>query len=181
MIRKGNFMENAVLKALEDRRSVKKYQSRPLEEEKLDAILRAGTFAPTGRNLQSPVMVVVRDDETREILRRMNAEILGNPDCDPFYGAPVIVIVLADKTVPTYIEDGSLVMGNLMHAAYALGVDSCWIHRARQEFESEEGKALLKKWGIEGDLAGIGHCILGYRDCEYPAVRPRKENYIYKV
>ncbi len=174
-------MENEIIKALRERRSVKKYKDVPLEEEKLDAILEAATFSPTGRNLQSPIMVVVRDAETRETLRRMNAEIMGNPDADPFYGAPVIVIVLADRNVHTYIEDGSLVMGNLMNAAYALGVDSCWIHRARQEFESEEGKALLKKWGIEGDYAGIGHCILGYRDCEYPAVRPRKKNYIYKV
>lgn len=174
-------MENVVLKALEERRSVKKYSSRPLEEEKLDAILRAATYAPTGRNLQSPVMVVVRDEATREMLRKMNAEILGNPDADPFYGALVIVVVLADKNVSTYIEDGSLVMGNLMIAAHSLGVDSCWIHRARQEFDSPEGKALLKKWGIEGDYAGIGHCILGYREGDAPKVRPRKENYIYKV
>ena len=133
-----------------------------------------------GRNLQSPVMVVVRDDETKEILRRMNAEILGNPNCDPFYGAPVIVIVLADKTVNTYIEDGSLVMGNLMHAAYALGVDSCWIHRARQEVESEEGKALLRKWGLPETLVGVGNCILGYPD-EEPAPKPRREGRIIKV
>ncbi len=174
-------MDNMVLKALEERRSVKKYSSRALEEDKLDAILRAATFAPTGRNLQSPIMVVVRDAQTREMLRKMNAEILGNPDADPFYGAPVIVVVLADKSVNTYIEDGSLVMGNLMIAAHSLGVDSCWIHRARQEFESPEGKALLEKWGIEGDYAGIGHCILGYREGDAPAVRPRKGNYIYKV
>ncbi len=174
-------MENNVLKALEERRSIRKYQSRQVEEDKLDAILRAGSYAPTGRNFQSPVIVAVRDAETREQLRHMNAEIMGAPDSDPFYGAPVIVIVLADRNVPTYIEDGSLVMGNLMNAAYSLGVDSCWIHRARQEFDSDEGKGLLRKWGIEGDLAGIGHCILGYRDCEYPEARPRKENYIYKV
>ena len=174
-------MENEILRALCERRSVKKYKTTPIEEETLDAILETATYTPTGRNLQSPIMVVVRDAETREQLRRMNAEILGNPDSDPFYGAPVIVIVLADRSVRTYIEDGSLVMGNLMNAAYAVGVDSCWIHRARQEFDSEEGKALLRKWGINGDYAGIGHCILGYRDCDYPAVRPRKENYIYKV
>lgn len=174
-------MENMVLKALEERRSVKKYSNRGLEEEKLDAILKAATYAPTGRNLQSPIMVVVRDEDTREILRKMNAEILGNPNADPFYGAPVIVVVLADKNVNTYIEDGSLVMGNLMIAAHSLGVDSCWIHRARQEFDSQEGKELLKKWGIDGDYAGIGHCILGYREGDAPTVRPRKENYIYKV
>ena len=174
-------MKNEVLAALEDRRSIRKYSAKQLEEDKLDAILRAGTYAPTGRNAQAPIMVVVKDTETREKLRRMNAEIMGSPDIDPFYNAPVIVIVLADKKIHTYLEDGSLVMGNLMLAAYSLGVDSCWIHRAREEFESEEGKALLKEWGIEGDYVGIGHCILGYREGEYPAARPRKENYLYKV
>ena len=174
-------MENEIIKALRERRSVKKYKSDPIDEQTLDAILEAATYAPTGRNLQSPIMVVVRDAETREQLRRMNAEILESPDSDPFYGAPVIVIVLADRSIRTHVEDGSLVMGNLMHAAHSLGVDSCWIHRARQEFDSEEGKALLKKWGIEGDYVGIGHCILGYRDCDYPATRPRKEKYIYKI
>ena len=100
---------------------------------------------------------------------------------DPFYGAPTIVVVLADQSRGTCVEDGSLVMGNLMNAAYAVGVDSCWIHRAREVFASEEGKALLAQWGIEGDYIGIGHCILGYRDCELPQAKPRKENYIYRV
>lgn len=181
MILYEEIMENEILRALRERRSIKKYKDTPIEEEKLDAILEAATFSPTGRNLQSPIIVVIRDAQTREILRKMNAELLGSPDSDPFYGAPVIAVVLADRSIRTYVEDGSLVLGNLMNAAYALGVDSCWIHRARQEFDSEEGKALLKKWGIEGDYAGIGHCILGYRDCDYPATRPRKEKYIYKI
>lgn len=174
-------MENAVLKVLEERRSVRKYKSVQVEEEKLQAILRAGTYAASGMGKQPAIMVVVQDEETRETLRRMNASVMGNPNIDPFYGAPTIVIVLADRSSGTYLEDGSLVMGNLMNAAHAVGVDSCWIHRAKEEFESEEGKALLKKWGIEGDYAGIGHCILGYRDCEYPDAKPRKENYIYRV
>lgn len=174
-------MENAVLKSLKERRSVRSYKAEQIKEAELNAILEAGTYAATGMNRQSPIIVVVQDEETREILRRMNAEILGNPDSDPFYGAPTILIVLADKNIRTYLEDGSLVMGNLMNAAYAVGVDSCWIHRAKEEFDSEEGKALLKKWGIEGDYAGIGHLILGYRDGDYPETRERKENYIYKV
>ena len=174
-------MENIVLKSMEERRSIRSYQSRQVEEDKLQAILRAGTYAATGRGLQSPIMIVVQDKDVREQLRRMNATIMGNPDMDPFYGAPTIIIVLADRAVSTCVEDGSVVMANLMNAAYALGVDSCWIHRAREEFESEEGKALLAKLGIEGDYIGVGHCILGYRKGDYPTARPRKENYIYRV
>ena len=174
-------MENAVLKNLQERRSIRKYLPKQVDEEQLQAILQAGMFAPTGRGLQSPVMIVVQDKEVREKLRKMNASVMGNPDMDPFYGAPTIIVVLADKTVSTCVEDGSLVMGNLMNAAYSVGVDSCWIHRAREEFESEEGKALLKEWGVKGDYIGIGHCILGYRDCESPVARERKANYIYRV
>ncbi len=174
-------MENIVLKSLKERRSIRSYQDRQVDEEALQAILEAGTYAATGMNKQVPIIVCVQDKETIEQLRRMNAEIMGNPDSDPFYGAPTVLIVLATTERPTYVEDGSLVLGNLMNAAYAVGVDSCWIHRAKQEFESEEGKALLRKWGIEGEYVGIGHLILGYRDCELPAPAPRKENYIYRV
>ena len=111
----------------------------------------------------------------------MNAEVMGTTS-DPFYGAPTVIVVLADKSKrSTYVEDGSLVMGNLMNAAHSLGVDSCWIHRAKEVFESEKGQDLLKKWGVEGDYVGIGHCILGYRDCEYPDAKPRKKGYIVRV
>ena len=175
------FMENQMIRALCERRSVRSYQYRLIEEEKLEAILQAGMYAPTGRGRQSPIMVVIQDTETREKLRCMNAEIMGTPDADPFYGAPTIVVVLADRTVPTCLEDGCLVMGNLMNAAYAVGVDSCWIHRAREEFDSNEGKALLNQWGIKGDYVGIGHCILGYGDCENPKPKERKKNYVYRV
>ena len=174
-------MKQDLISCLCTRRSVRSYQYRPIEEEKLEQILRAGTFAPTGRGRQAPIMVVVQDTETRETLRRMNASIMGATDTDPFYGAPTVVVVLADATIPTHIEDGCLVMGNLMAAAHALGVGSCWIHRAREEFASEEGKALLKQWGIEGEYVGIGHCILGYAKGDAPAARPRKDNYIYRV
>ena len=174
-------MENIVLKSLKERRSIRSYKDKQVDEEALQAILEAGTYAATGMNRQVPIIVCVQDKETIEQFRRMNAEIMGTPDKDPFYGAPTVLIVLASTERPTYVEDGSLVLGNLMNAAYAVGVDSCWIHRAKQEFESEEGKALLKKWGIEGDYVGIGHLILGYRDCELPQPSPRKENYIYRV
>ena len=175
-------MENKVIDSLLSRRSIRSYRPEQIRDEELEAILKAGTYAASGRNRQSAIMIAVQDAQTVALLSKMNAEIMGS-NIDPFYGAPTVIVVLADKTVPTHFEDGCLVMGNLMNAAYAVGVDSCWIHRAREEFESEEGKALLREWGVENaeNYVGIGHCILGYRDCEYPAPIPRKENYIYKV
>ena len=172
---------NEVLNAIYERRSVKKYTDRPVPAELLDEILKAGSWAANGKAWQAPVMVAVTDPETRETLRRLNAEILGNPDADPFYGAPTVVVVLSDSDRFTYVEDGSLVIGNMMLAAYSLGVDSCWIHRAREMFETEEGKALKAKWGLGDNYIGIGNCILGYADEEHPAMKPRKENYIYYV
>ena len=171
---------NATINDLISRRSCRAYSEKAVEEEKLAEILKAGTYAPTGRNKQSPVIVAVEDKATRDLLSKMNKEIMGS-DTDPFYGAPTVLIVLADPAVPTYLYDGALVMGNLLNAANALGVDSCWIHRAREEFESKEGKALLKKWGLPEGLAGIGHCILGYRKPALPAPAPRKENYVVRV
>ena len=174
-------MENVILKALKERRSVRRYQPRQISEEQLSAILEAGTYAATGMNRQSPIIVAVQDAATIERLTRMNAAVMGREGSDPFYGAPTVLIVLADRSVPTCVEDGSLVLGNLMNAAHAVGVDSCWIHRAREEFETDEGKALLAAWGIEGDYVGVGHLILGYRDGDNPETRPRKQNYIYRV
>lgn len=175
-------MSESVIDCLCERRSIRAYTDRPVDENALLAILRAGEYAPTGMNRQSPVMVAVQDKNVREQLRALNAAVMGTPDADPFYGAPTVIVVLADRTVGTYIEDGALVMGNLMNAAHALGVDSCWIHRAREEFESETGKALLVGWGLDPEkYVGIGHCILGYRACEYPAARPRKENRVIRV
>lgn len=171
---------NEVLTCLKERRSIRKYKNEQIKDEELNQILEAGTYAATGMGMQSPIMVVVQDAETISALSKMNAAVMGAAS-DPFYGAPTVIIVLADRSRPTYVQDGSLVMGNLMNAAYSIGVDSCWIHRAKEVFNSEEGKALLTKWGIEGDYEGIGHCILGYRDCELPQAKPRKENYIYKV
>lgn len=168
------------LKVLKERRSCRSYKAEQIKEEELNTILKAGTYAPTGMGAQSPIMIVVQDQETIQELSKMNAAVIGKPDMDPFYGAPTVIIVLADKNRPTYIYDGSLVMGNLMNAAEAIGLGSCWIHRAKEVFESEEGQELLKKWGIEGDYAGIGHCILGYPQ-EVAEAKPRKDNYIYRV
>lgn len=162
------------------RRSIRKYKPDMLPKEIIDRIIEAGTYAATGMGKQSPIILAVTNKEVRDKLSRMNAEIMGT-DTDPFYGAPVVLIVLADKTRPTYLYDGSLVMGNLMLAAHDEGIGSCWIHRAKEEFESPEGKEILKSLGIEGDYEGIGHCILGYADGEEPQAAPRKDNYVYYI
>lgn len=171
----------STLEDLKNRRSCRSYQPRQITEEELQQVLEAGTYAPTGRGAQAPIIVVVQDKETIAALSRQNATIMGNPEADPFYGAPTVLIVLADKSRPTYLYDGSCVMDNLLNAAQAVGLGACWIHRAKEEFESEEGKALLKQWGIQGDYEGIGHCVLGYRADAVPAPAPRKENYVYYV
>ncbi|MBQ8313896.1 MAG: nitroreductase [Clostridia bacterium] len=164
-----------------NRRSVRKYKPDMIPRDVLEKIIEAGTYAPTGMNKQAPIIIAVTNKAMRDRLSRMNAAVMGS-DGDPFYGAPVVLIVLADKNLAgTYLYDGSLVMGNLMLAAHAQGIGSCWIHRAKQEFETDEGKAILKELGIEGDFEGIGHCILGYADGEEPAAKPRKENYVYWI
>ncbi len=172
-----------MLECLKTRRSVRGFDAGKMpSDEVLEQIIEAGTYAPTGRGAQSPVIVAVTNKAVRDRLSALNAEVLGVKS-DPFYGAPVVLVVLADKTLPTYIYDGSLVMGNLMNAAHALGVDSCWIHRAKEVFGSEEGKAMLKEWGIEGDYEGIGHCVLGYPSAGYhaPETKPRKKDYVHYV
>ena len=164
-----------------NRRSVRKYKPDMIPRDVLEKIIEAGTYAPTGMNKQAPIIIAVTNKAMRDRLSRMNAAVMGS-DADPFYGAPVVLIVLADKNLAgTYLYDGSLVMGNLMLAAHAQGIGSCWIHRAKQEFETDEGKAILKELGIEGDFEGIGHCILGYADGEEPNPKPRKENYVYWI
>ena len=161
------------------RRSVRKYQPQQVSDADLDAVLKAGLYAPTAKNNQKPVMVAVRDKETRDLLSKANAAIMG-VETDPFYGAPCVIVVLADPAFPTWIDDGSLVMGNLLNAAHAIGLGSCWINRAREIFDMEEGKALLKKWGIPETYRGVGNCILGYAE-ETPEPKARVEGRIYKV
>ena len=171
---------NESIKNMIERRSIRAYKPDMVKKEDIEEIVKAGTYAATGMNRQSPVIIAVTDQETRDKLSAMNAAIMGT-DTDPFYGAPVVLIVLADKSRPTYLYDGSLVMGNMLNAAHSLGLGSCWIHRAKEEFESKEGKELLKKWGVEGDYEGIGHCVIGYVEGDYPETKPRKEDYVYYV
>ena len=172
---------NEIIQAMKERRSIRKFKPDMIPMEKIKRIAEAGTYAATGRGRQAPIIIAVTDKTLRDRLSRMNASFFG-VESDPFYGAPVVLIVLADRSVAhTYLYDGSLVMGNLMLAAYSEGIGSCWIHRAREEFETEEGKEILRSLGIEGDFEGIGHCILGYPDCALPDPAPRKENYIYYV
>lgn len=161
------------------RRSVRKYTDRQVEDALLDKVLEAGLYAPTGMNNQAPVMVAVRDKETRDKLSRMNAAVMGASG-DPFYGAPCVIVVLTDPERMTWVEDGSLVLGNLMNAAHSLGLGSCWIHRAKECFDTPEGKELLKAWGVPENYRGVGNCILGYA-AEEPVTKPRKEGRIIKI
>ena len=170
------------LKVLETRRSCRAYKPELIEEDKLQAIINAGTYAATGMGKQSPIIIAVTNKELRDRLSAMNGKVMGKgEDFDPFYGAPELLIVLADKSIPTYVYDGSLVLGNMMNAAEDLGIASCWIHRAKEEFESAEGKQILKDLGIKGDYEGIGHLILGYASAPANDPAPRKENYVYYV
>ena len=173
---------NEVIKAIQERRSIRKFKADMVPKVIIEQIIEAGLYAASGRNRQPVVVIAVTDKATRDKLSAVNGRIGGwNEDFDPFYNAPVVLIVLADKNVPTYLYDGSLVMGNLMLAAHSMGIGSCWIHRAKEEFETEEYKNFLKELGIEGDYEGIGHCILGYADCELPQAPQRKENRIFFV
>ncbi len=169
------------LQDLKTRRSCRKYRAEQITDGELDQILEAGVYAPTGMGRQSPVIVAVRDRETRDLLSKMNAEIMGT-DSDPFYGAPTVLVVLADRSVPTHVDDGNLVIGNMLNAAHAIGVDSCYIYRARETFNTDKGRELLKKWGINGDYEGIGNVILGYGLPEGKRdAAPRKEGYVVRV
>ena len=172
---------NETLRVLRERRSIRRYKAEQLGAEELDAVLEAGTWAPSGMGLQSAVMVVVQDAETIAHMSRLNAEIQGKPGTDPFYGAPTVVVVLADSEKPNWLKDGSLVMGNLMTAAAALGLGSCWINRATELFDRPEGKDLLRKWGLPETLRGVGNCVLGHIDGDVPAPKPRKDGYIVRV
>jgi len=173
------------------RRSCRAFSDKMPEREVLEAVLEAGTYAPTGHGKQSPIILAVTNRDLRDRLSAMNARIWNElsikrgstpkEGIDPFYGAPVVLVVLADRSVTTYHYDGCSVLCQLANAAYAAGLDSCWIHRAKEEFDSEEGKAILAELGIEGDYEGIGHIVLGYRTKELPSPLPRKADYIHWV
>lgn len=170
---------NEVLNSLKTRRSVRAYKDTQVPNELLDQVLEAGLYAASGMNNQKVIMVAVRDKETRDYMSRLNAAAMGR-DGDPFYGAPCVVVVLYDPEYSTGREDATLVLGNLMEATHAVGLGSCWIHRAYQVFESPEGKELLRKWGLPENLTGVGNCILGYAAQE-PEAKPRAEGRIVKI
>ncbi len=170
---------NTTIQDLMTRRSIRKYKPEQITREELETVLNAGMCAPTAMNKQSPIIVAVQNKDDIAYLSKLNAAVKGMAG-DPFYGAPTVLVVLADAENANAVPDGSLVLGNLMNAAHAIGLGSCWINRAREVFATDEGKALLKKWGIEGDYIGVGNCILGYPD-EQPQMKPRKENYVHYV
>ena len=172
---------NEVLQGILTRRSCKKFKPDTVPQEMIDQIVEAGLYAPNGMGKQSPVILAVTQKETRDRLSRLNRKYDPFKREDPFYGAPAVLVVLADKTVPTYIYDGSLVMGNMLLAADALGIGSCWIHRAKETFADPEGKEILASLGLKGDFEGIGNCILGYPDIEKKEAAPRKENRVFKI
>lgn len=164
------------------RRSIRSYQSDLPTREMIEKITQAGTYAACGKNNQSGLIIAVTNRELRDRISAMNNRIWGGEEgFDPFYGAPVILIVLARKNSPHRLYDGSLIMGNMMLAADALGLGTCWIHRAKEEFETEEGKAILRDLGITEEYEGIGHLALGYPKGKHPTPGPRKENYVYFV
>ena len=171
---------NEVLKALRERRTIRNYKPDAVPKEALEQIIEAGLYAASGMGKQAAIIVAVTDKELRDKLSAANAQIMGKGEgFDPFYGAPAVLIVLGNKKYPTYAYDGSLAMGNMMLAAHALGLGSCWVHRAKEEFGTEEYKALLADLGVEGEYEGIGHCIVGYPDCEAPEAAPRKDGRVF--
>ena len=172
---------NETMKTLLGRRSIRSFRPEPLKKEDLDAIVEAGLYAPSAKNLQSTRLVVVQDSATIAQLSAVNARIWGNESTDPFYGAPAVIVVLSDSSFPNWIQDGSLVMGNLMNAAASMDVGSCWINRAMETFDLPEGKALLAKWGLGENWKGVGNCILGYTDEAVLGDKPRKESRVLYV
>lgn len=171
---------NALLETIQTRRSIRKYKPDMVPAEMINQIVTAGAYAASGMNRQSPIILAVTDREIRDELSRINAGIMGH-DGDPFYGAPAVLVVLADRSRPTHIYDGSLVMGNLMLAAHSLGLGSCWIHRAKETFERPEGQEILKNLGIQGEYEGIANCVIGFPEGADPAAAPRKNDYIYYI
>ena len=172
---------NEAIRNLMNRRSIRKYETRQVPDELLDQILEAGIHAASGMNTLGVRLVAVRDPETVARMSKLNAAVM-NATTDPFYGAPCVVVVLADPEIyGGWVEDGALALGNMMNAAHALGLGSCWIHRAKQVFDSPEGKELLRAWGLPEHLRGVGNCILGYPACDHPNPAPRKEGRIVKI
>lgn len=175
-------MMNEVIRAMEERRSIRRFKPDMPERKDIDQILEAGLYAASGMGRQPVITLAITNKEQRDKLSETNRKIGGwQEGFDPFYGAPVILVVIADKNHPTHVYDGSLVMGNLMLAAHSLGLGSIWIHRAKEEFELPEYKEMLKGLGIEGDWEGIGHCAVGYIDGNAPAPAKRKDGRVFFI
>lgn len=172
---------NDVVKTLKERRSIRKYTDKQITEEELNIILECGIYAPSGKNKQSGLIVVIQDKELISKIAKINASFVNKEGLNPFYDAPTLVIVFADKNISTYREDGCAIISNMINAAYSIGVSSCWIHRAKETFETEEGKKMMESWGIDSKYEAIGNCVLGYADCDLPKPFPRKDNYVIRV
>jgi len=173
-------MKTEALEVLKNRRAIRKYKVDQIKEEELNAVVEAGTFAPTGAGTQGVQVVVVQTPEYRDRVAALNAKVFGK-DMDPYYGAPTIILVFETPECFTHELDGAAVCTNMLNAAYAAGLGSCWIHRTKEVFESKEGKQLLKEWGLPEDLVGVASLALGYADCEHPVPKPRKEGYVVRV
>ena len=173
-------MKTEAFEVLKNRRAIRKFKPEQITDEELNAVLEAGTYAPTGAGTQGVQIVAVQSPEYRDRVAALNAAVMGK-DMDPYYGAPTIVLIFETEDGMTHGFDGPSVACNIVNAAYAAGLGSCWIHRCKQMFEMEEGKALLKEWGLPETLTGSCSVALGYADCEHPAAKPRKEGYIVRV
>ena len=171
---------NETLRTLLYRRSIRKFKSTQIKDEELKSVLKAGMYAPTGGNRQSPLFVVVQNKETLKKIDRLNSKVLGK-DTHPYFHAPTVILVFADKNKSTPVEDASLALGNMFNAAASLGLGTCWVHREKQMFETEEGKSLLKEWGVDDCYIGVGACVIGYPDCNHPEPSPRKKDYVIYI
>ena len=169
-------MEKNFLEIIRTRRSCRSYKPDQITDEQLNVVLEAGTYAPTSRGLQSPFIVAVQNDALKERLAKMNAEVMG-VTTNPYYDAPTYVLVFVPEDAPNGVQDASLVLENMMLAAHAQGLGSCWIHREREMFATEEGKELMRQWGLPEGLIGIGALSVGYPDGEPSPAKPRKEGY----
>lgn len=172
---------NEVINTILTRRSIRSFTNEMVPKEMIDEIVTAGTYAPSAMNSQSPIILAITRKDIIERMSKLNADVLGTANFDPFFGAPVLLVVLAERNAPSPVYDGSLVMGNMMIAATSLGLGSCWIHRAKEVFDSLEGKQILRELGIEGDYEGIGNCIIGFPSEEAPEAMPRKDHYVYYI
>ena len=172
---------NEALEKILERKSIRAYKPEQITDSELDFVIRAGLAAPSAMNRQPTVLLAIQDKDIIARLSRLNALVMGTEGVDPFYGAPTVIVVLADRNIATHVEDGALVLGNLMNAASALGLGSCWINRAKEVFEMPEAREILRGCGIDDEYIGVGHCILGYPDCERPQAKPLRDGRLFRI